>query len=156
MPWQPNPARDANGHVLPHDDPELIPDQYTLLRHVHPERWTTDENTGLPRPHSNEFTFSTTGSKSMSVDIEPPMLEAGLSPTHYAFLAGKGVVRLTAAKARELQLRVGSEPIPGNDHHGGMWPPAAGLGSSGERRMRQALSRNSEFIARAPDGASNP
>jgi hypothetical protein len=37
----------------------------------------------------------------MSVDIEPPMLDAGLPPTHYAFLAGKGVVRITARKARE-------------------------------------------------------
>jgi hypothetical protein len=47
----------------------------------------------------------------MSVDVEPPMLAAGLAPTHYAFLAGKGVVRITARKARELGMRVGPEPV---------------------------------------------
>jgi hypothetical protein len=55
----------------------------------------------------------------MSVDVEPPMLAAGLAPTHYAFLAGKGVVRITARKARELGMRVGPEPVKGNPHHGG-------------------------------------
>src|SRR5271165_6952315 len=113
MDWQPNPARDAGGNVLPHDDPASIPGEWTLLRHVHREQWALDELTGSRRPHSNAFTFSSEGSRSMSVDVEPPMLAAGLQPTHYAFLAGKGVVRITAGNARDLHLRVGPEPVQG-------------------------------------------
>jgi hypothetical protein len=107
MVWQPNPPRDAGGSVLPHDDPVTIPGEWTLFRHVHREQWAArDERTGYPRPQSNAFAFSTEGSRSMSVDIEPAMLEEGLPSTHYAFRAGKGVVRITAARARELQFLV--------------------------------------------------
>src|SRR3981081_127549 len=101
----PYPPRDLAGNVLPHDDPVTIPSEWTLLRHVHPEQWTPDERTGSVRPMSIAFNFSSEGSRSMSVDVEPPMLDAGLAPTHYAFLVGKGVVRISAAKARELHLR---------------------------------------------------
>jgi hypothetical protein len=59
----------------------------------------------------------------MSVDLEQAMAADGLPPTHYAFLVGKGVVRVTAGKARELSFRVGPGPIPGNPHHGGIWGP---------------------------------
>ena len=99
MVWGPNPARDVDGNVLPHDDPVTIPAEWTLLRHVHPEQWAPDGRTGSYRPHSNAFTFSSEGSCSMSVDLEQPMLAEGLPHTHYAFMAGKGAVRVTAAKA---------------------------------------------------------
>jgi hypothetical protein len=150
MVWEPNPARDAVGNVLPHDDPVTIPSEWTLLRHVHPEQWAPDERTGSPRPQSNAFAFSTEGSRSMSVDIEPPMLVEGLTPTYYAFRAGKGVVRVTAAKARELHLRVGPEPIPGNPHHGGIWAPNPAIPKSQLDRHRRALSRNCEVVALPP------
>ena len=55
--------------------------------------------------------------------LSPPCSPLGLLPTHYAFLAGKGVVRITARKARELGMRVGPEPVEGNPHHGGIWAP---------------------------------
>ena len=105
MVWDPNPARDADGNVLAHDDPMTILSEWALLRHVHPLQWARDERTGSYRPHSNAFAFSSVGSRSMSVDLEQPMVAERLSPTHYALRAGKGVVRITAAKARELQLR---------------------------------------------------
>jgi hypothetical protein len=152
MVWQPNPPRDADGNVLPHDDPVTIPGEWTLLRHVHREQWAArDERTGSPRPQSNAFAFSTEGSRSMSVDIEPAMLEEGLPSTHYAFRADKGVVRITAAKARELQFLVGSEPIPGNPHHGGIWAPNPAIPKSQLDKSRRALSRSCEFVALAPD-----
>ena len=78
MHWWPNPPRDGDGNVLPHDDPATIPGEWTLLRHVNPEQWAPDERTGSCRPHSNAFMFSSTGSCSMSVDIEPPMVAAGI------------------------------------------------------------------------------
>src|ERR1700730_4248184 len=84
MVWEPNPARDAAGNVVPHDDPETVPGEWTLLRHIHPEQWTRDGRTGAPRPQSIAFAFSTEGSRSMSVDVEPPMRVEGLTPTHYA------------------------------------------------------------------------
>jgi hypothetical protein len=153
MVWEPNPARDAVGNVLPHDDPVTVPSEWTLLRHVHPEQWASDERTGSPRPQSNAFTFSTEGSRSMSVDIEPPMLVEGFTPTHYAFRAGKGVVRVTAAKARELQFRVGPEPISGNPHHGGIWAPNPAIPKNQLDRHRRALSRNCEVVALPPGPA---
>ena len=113
MGWEPNPERDAVGNVLPHDNPSSIPSEWGLLRHVPREQWAYDER-GFHRPQSYAFTFSTKGSRSMSVDIEPPMLDQGMPSTHYAFLAGKGVVRIATGKARELDLRVGTEPIPEN------------------------------------------
>jgi hypothetical protein len=152
MAWSPNPARDGDGNVLPHDDPVIIPSEWTLLRHVHPEQWTIDERTGYPRPQSNSFTFSAEGSRSMSVDVEQPMLDAGLHSTHYAFRAGKGVVRITAAKARELHLRVGPEPIPDNPHHGGVWIPNPAIPKSQLDKSRRELSRSSVLVALPPGG----
>jgi hypothetical protein len=142
MVWAPNPARDAAGNVLPHDDPITIPGEWTLLRHIHPEQWSDG------RPQSIAFSFSSTGSHSMSVDVEPPMLAAGLAPTHYAFLAGKGVVRITARKARELGMRVGSEPVKGNPHHGGIWEPNPAISENQLRKRRGELSRSCALVAR--------
>jgi hypothetical protein len=88
----------------------------------------------------------------MSVDIEPPMLDAGLAPTHYAFIAGKGVVRITARKARELDMRVGTEPIQGNPHHGGIWVPNPSVSKRQLDKHRRALSRSCELVALPPDG----
>jgi hypothetical protein len=152
MVWEPNPPRDTDGNVLPHNDPVTIPDEWTLLRHIHNEQWDArSRQTGSPRPQSNAFAFSTEGSRSMSVDIEPPMRDDGLPPTYYAFKAGKGVVRITARRARELHFLVGSEPIPGNRHHGGIWPPDPTIPKNQLDRQRRELSRSCEFVALPPD-----
>jgi hypothetical protein len=152
MPWEPNPARGADGHVLPHDDPVTVPSEWTLLRHVHPEQWAPDQRTGSYRPQSNAFTFSSEGSCSMSVDVEQPLLAEGLPATHYAFRAGKGVVRVTVAKARELELRVGSEPIPDNPHHGGIWAPNPTITKNQLDKRTRELSRSSVLVALPPGG----
>jgi hypothetical protein len=152
MAWKPNPTRDGAGNVVPHDDPANIPGHWSLLRHVHPEQWAPSDPKGSFRPHSNAFTFSSEGSRSMSVDVEQPMLNDGLPPTHYAFRAGKGVVRVTVAKARELDLLVGPEPIPGNPHHGGIWEPNPSISKNQLDRRVKALSRSSEFVALPPQG----
>jgi hypothetical protein len=153
MRWEPDPPRDAVGNVLPHDDSSSIPSEWTLLRHVPRDQWAFDKR-GFYRPQSNAFTFSTEGSRSMSVDIEPPMLDEGLPPTHYAFLARKGVVRITTGRARELDLRVGAEPIPGNPHHGGIWVPNPLVSKSQLDKHRRTLSRSCEIVALPPDGIS--
>jgi hypothetical protein len=152
MPWGPNPERDADGNVQPHDDPALVPDGSGLIRHVPADQWAPDERTGGFRPQSNAFTFSSTGSRSMSVDIEPPMLEAGLASPHYAFLMRKGAVRVRASKARELGMRVGSEPVPGNLHHGGIWAPNPPVSDNQLDKKRRALSRTFELVALPPAG----
>lgn len=151
MPWAPNPPRDAAGNVLPHDDQQSIPDGWTLLRHIHPEHWTVDQKTGLPRAQSNAFMFSSSGSGSMSVDLEQPMLEAGLAATHYASLAGKGLVRFAAAVTRSQAFRVGPEPVPGNDYHAGIWPPNEDVGPNELRKRQRALSREAEFVSCGPE-----
>jgi hypothetical protein len=88
----------------------------------------------------------------MSVDIEPPMRDEGLLPTHYAFLAGKGVVRISDAKARELHLRAGPEPIPDNPHHGGIWAPNPAIPKGQLDKCRRELSRSFELVALPPGG----
>jgi len=87
----------------------------------------------------------------MSVDLEPPMLDQGLPSTHYAFLVEKGVVRIATGKARELDLRVGTEPIPENPHHGGIWEPNPPISKSQLDKTRRALSRSCELVALPPD-----
>jgi hypothetical protein len=42
MAWEPNPVRGADADVLPHDDPSAVPNEWTLLRHVHPEQWAPE------------------------------------------------------------------------------------------------------------------
>jgi hypothetical protein len=138
---------------VPHDDPQSVPNDWTLLRHVPRDQWAPDERTGSYRPQSNAFTFSTEGSSSMSVDIEQPMGDAGLPPTHYAFMAGKGVVRIRVAKARELNFRVGPEPlIPDNPHHGGIWEPNPPITGNQLRKHIRELSRSYELVAPPPEG----
>ena len=150
MAWGPDPARDIAGNVLSHDDPVTIPSEWALIRHIHPEQWHQDGQ----RPQSIAFSFSRGGSHSMSVDVERPMLVAGLASTHYAFLAGKGAVRITARKARELGMRVGPEPVDGNPHHGGIWEPNPAVsGKELGRRIRE-LSRSCEVVARRPGTAT--
>jgi hypothetical protein len=91
----------------------------------------------------------------MSVNIEPPMIEAGLPPTHYAFLDGKGVARVTAGKARALGMRVGPEPIlPGNPHHGGVWEPNPQVSNTELGRRRRELSRSADVVALPPGGVT--
>jgi hypothetical protein len=148
MPWAPDPRRDAAGIVIPHDDPDTIPSEWALLRHVHPEHWHED---GL-RPQSIAFTFSSEGSHSMSVDVERPMLDDGLAPTHYAFKAGRGVVRITARKARELDMQVGPEPVSGNPHHGGIWKPNPSISENQLEKRRRVLSRSCVLVALPPGG----
>jgi hypothetical protein len=148
------PARDADGNVLAHDDPATVPPEWTLLRHVHPEQWAWNDLTQSYRPQSNAFMFSTEGSRSMSVDIEPPMLEAGLASTHYAFMIGKGVVRITTEQARQLGLRVGPEPIQGNPHHGGIWESNPVIPKNQLDKHRRTLSRAAELVALPPGGVA--
>ena len=149
MSWAPDPPRDAAGNVIPHDDRVIIPDEWTLLRHVHSTQWHQD---GL-RPQSIAFTFSSEGSHSMSVDVEPPMIDDGLAPTHYAFREGKGVVRITAGKARELGMQVGPEPIRCiNPHHGGIWKPNPSISENQLEKRRRALSRSCVVVALPPGG----
>jgi hypothetical protein len=88
----------------------------------------------------------------MSVDVEQPMLDAGLAQTHYAFKAGKGVVRIIARKARELDMRVGPEPVDCNPHHGGIWEPNPPIGGSQRRKRLGDLSRSCEVVALPPGG----
>jgi hypothetical protein len=146
------PARSADGNVLAHDDPVIVPSGWTLLRHVHPEQWAWNEVTQSYRPQSNAFMFSAEDSRSMSVDIEPPMLDAGLASTHYAFMVGKGVVRITAAQGRQLGLRVGPEPIQGNPHHGGIWEPNPEVPKNQLDKHRRTLSCAAELVALPPGG----
>lgn len=151
--WSPNPARDDAGHVLPYDD-AILQDNWPLLRHVHPKQWAPDENRGGYRPTSAAFDFSSAGSKSMSIDIEPPMKEVGIAPTFYAFKVGKGVARTVVRNVRALGFRVGTEPVEDNPYHGGVWlpDPSTKVLSRGDiKRACQQLSRTCEVVAFPPN-----
>lgn len=152
--WDPQPRRDSQNNVIPHDDAVWIPIDMGLLRHVHPTQWAADKNFGGWRATSAAFTYSTDGSQSMSVDCWAPMESAGLQKTHYAFDEGKGVVELRAGSVRSFGFRVGTEPIPGkNPHHAGIWPPDTGQeawSGNHDAKKRRELSRTQTFVSREP------
>lgn len=147
MPWHGNPLRNPIGDVVPHDDQQRLPNDSNLVRHVPnlPGFEMLDENFGIKRPTSAAFTFSTTGSKSMSVDAYEQLLANGLPADHFATLAGKRAALVPVGAARENFL-IGPEPILGNEYHCGVWQPDPPLTGTKTKSACRKLSRASRML----------
>lgn len=147
MAWHGHPARDRNGDVIPHDDPARLPDLHHLVRHVPnvPGFQMLDENSGVQRPTSAAFTFSTTGSKSMSADSYEEVTRAGYAADHFARAAGKLGAAVSIRVVRSHFI-AGPEPVAGNDFHCGIWQPSPPLASKATKRVCRELSRNARMI----------
>jgi hypothetical protein len=106
---------------MTHDDP-AIRGSSSLIRHINPDFHVSyDENIGGRRISSSAFSATSDDPDfGMSVDIGQLLDERNLSEsTHVP--SGMGAVRLRVAAIRNLALRVGSDPVPGNDEHGQVW-----------------------------------
>lgn len=143
MPWHGNPARDAAGNVLPHDDSVRLPNRHHVVRHVLSALGFVDfdENHKCLRATSAAFRFSTSGSFSMSADALEQLVADGLQPDHFAKLAGKRGAKLAIDDVRKERFRVGPEPIAGNDYHCGIWQSVPPLNPSQTKKACRELSR---------------
>jgi hypothetical protein len=115
----------------------LILDDDDLIRRISDEQIVTDSN-GLRRISSLAFKASDEPNGGMSIDIKKSIEEAALDPR--AFVTTPrwiGSVIFRTSVARQRGLLVGSDPIPGNDHHGEVWGTFTRGVSKGLQRARR-------------------
>lgn len=115
------PLTDACGNVIAHDDPNISP-QSMLIRHVNEAQHVIlDENINGRRIASAAFS-RTTGDpdNGVSVDLGQLLAEAGLREDAKV-PPGMGAVKLQVGPVRDLNCRVGSDPIVTNAFHGQIW-----------------------------------
>ena len=137
------PPRDQDGNVLPHDDPDIA-DQDGLLRYIDPENHLVwDDNTQSYRVSSGALSESSEPNGGMSVDLERLMLAAGLTSEHRLPGPRWGIARIFTGAARGLGLRVGSDPLPDNPHHGAVW----GIGYN--KSIKRKLLAGAQWIRHA-------
>ena len=118
------PPRDSDGRVVPHDDADILGDEY-VLRYIVPD-WLKPHSSlpGWRRLSSAAFSPSSKRYdpyQGMSVDLLQPMLDAGLPPTGRKGQAHEAVVRLLVRDVREIGLQVGSDPLDTNPYHAAVW-----------------------------------
>lgn len=126
-----DPPRDLQGHILPHDHPEILDDHH-VIRHTNPNDLAYDEEIGGWRLGSGAFSKSSDGG--MSVDIEEWMIADGLSQLHYLMNPLEGAVRIRVGDLRQRGYQVGWDPDGGHPHHGSVWGNFNG--SKNKRRLR--------------------
>ena len=127
------PPRDASGNVVPYDDPDIKADD-GLIRHINPDyHLVPDQNTGRLRLSTAAFSGSSKPPRGMSVDLERPMIEAGLDNQSMLPNADFGALRLIAGEMRELGHKVGRNPQSDNPYHGEVW--GIGQGRSAKKRI---------------------
>jgi len=85
------PEKNAEGLVIPHDHPEILP-EYHVIRHITNHHLHPDSTSGIVRVASGAYSESSEGG--MSVDIEEWMLQDGLDSTYYIKNPAYGAVRL--------------------------------------------------------------
>lgn len=118
------PSRDTSGEVIPHDHTEIA-ETDTIIRRIDPENHVVpDENRGCRRLSSKAYKPSSMPNGGMSIDIEKLIVQGGHNPQTFVTTPKfTGSVAFTAAAIRSAGLRVGYDPIPGNDCHGEVWGP---------------------------------
>ena len=121
MPFSP-PPRNESGVVTPHDHLGIASED-KIIRRISPHYIADDEKAKSGRRISSAaYQPSTTGNKSMSVDVERSIVEAGLNPQDYVTCPPYiGSVWFTSSYLRSEGLLVGFDPLPENPHHGGVW-----------------------------------
>lgn len=129
------PPRDSNGVVVSYDDAD-IKNNDGLIRHINPGyHIVLDKNTGRRRLSTGAFSESSKPPGGMSVDLERPMIEAGLDRLAMLPNSDFGAVRLIAGEMRELGHKVGRNPLPENPYHGQVWD--IGRGRTAKKRIME-------------------
>jgi len=131
------PPKDAGGNVLPHDDPDIAPNE-GLLRKIHPEYHLAEDPTS-PSGFRLSSTAFTESSKSeslyggMSVNLE------SFVPDPAALVGPEwGLLRLKAKSVRDKDYLVGSEPLPDDPTHANVWHKPAGKPNAPLKRIYKA------------------
>lgn len=129
------PRRDENGVVIPHDDPDILP-EHGIIRRVSEELLVNDEKLGGRRISTFAFNPSSGVNGGLSVDLQNEIEEAGLDAKAYVTTPQwVGSVRIEAQLLRDEGFIIGSDPIESNPYHGEVW----GLFTKGKRRRLLAM-----------------
>jgi hypothetical protein len=140
------PDKDANGHVAPHDHPELT-SEGRLIRRISPLQ-VVDSPKGR-RLSSAVLEPSTTDRDpycGLSVDLEQLLLADNVDAIeHVKRGEALGAIALTVSCFRDRHFLVGFDPQPNNDYHGNVWQRPA-LNAKLTRGMRNALLREAEWF----------
>lgn len=114
------PLRDQSGVVIPHDHPELS-DADAVVRRISEQQLVTHSD-GKRRIASLAFNPSTTGSKSLSVDLVSLIERDGRDPKEFVTTPRwMGSVKFSVNDFRSREFLVGYEPLADNPYHGGVW-----------------------------------
>lgn len=114
--------------TAPYDEPN-IGDDDIIIRRINPhEHVIWDDNTKQRRISSKAYNKSSDLNEGMSVDIEALIIADNLDPKKYVQTPiFTGAVAFSAKAIRELNLRVGYDPVkddlnaPDNPYHGQVW-----------------------------------
>lgn len=108
--------------VAPYDEPELAGDDI-VIRRINPiEHVVDDDNRKCRRISSKAYKPSSEPNGGMSVDVELLMIAAEIDARSYVTTSQfTGAVALVASAIRDLDLRVGYDPLPSNPYHGEVW-----------------------------------
>jgi hypothetical protein len=127
------PPRDIEGKVIAHDNEKIRP-EHLIIRRIADDYLVPDEKApNGRRVSSGAYSPSSDGNRSMSIDIEFLIIEAGKDAHEYVdtpqFI---GSVYFVADFLRREQLLVGWDPRDENPYHGGVW---GGFSKSQRRRL---------------------
>lgn len=107
--------------VDPYDEERILAAD-TIIRKISSQYIVPNDNTGGKRLSSMAFQPSSDPNGGMSIDLETNIVAAGLDPKEFIHSPDfVGAVAMKAGDVRNLNLRIGYDPLPENPHHGEVW-----------------------------------
>jgi hypothetical protein len=139
--------------VEPYDEKD-IKDDDVIIRRVDPAQHVVpDENTGGQRTSSKLFTPSSGPNAGMSIDVLKLMDNDGIDPKEFVTTPKyTGSISFMASAAREVDLRIGYDPIKDmagfddNPYHGEVWASGPNLKKFKSNQKRALASASSWFV----------
>lgn len=114
------PPRNSVGQTIPHNHEQILEND-GVIRRISDLQIVTD-SVGRRKVSSMALQASSEIGGYMSVDLEAPIIEAGLDVGNYVTSPlWTGSIRFTAGELRQEELQVGFDPLPMNPYHGAVW-----------------------------------
>lgn len=122
----PNPPRDSDGLVIPHDDRQSISDDDELVRYLDSKQeQVVRNNDGSYRASSSGFSPSSRSFdkyEGMSVDMLKKLKEDGVTLESRMTGNQDCAAVVNAGQLRNLGFKIGSDPLDTNDqYHAEVW-----------------------------------
>lgn len=136
----PNPPRDSDGYVIPHDDREKIPDESYVIRYIHQKQFN-EGRSGRRTLSSGAFSGSSKARdryQGMSVDMLDALNSDGIDPLKRLarIPLHEGAVLLKSGDLRNLGLAIGADPMNLQDiYHASVW----GVQSSHRKKIKNII-----------------